>query len=133
METKKSKTLNITLWIVQSILAAFFLMSGIVKFSTSIEEQRATMEWPKHVSAGVIHFVGILEIIGALGLLLPSILRIQPKLTPWAATGLALVMVMATALNLSIGETKAIGLLIVVALAFFVAWGRFKKSPILPK
>ena len=91
------------------------------------------MEWTKHVSGGLIHFVGIIEILGAIGLLLPSILRMQAKLTPWAAIGLALVMVMAAALNISIGETNAIDLLIVAAIALFVAWGRFNKSPIQPK
>jgi putative oxidoreductase len=82
--TKKSKTLNISLWIAQSLLAAMFLMAGGSKFATSIEEQRK-MEWARHVSAGLIHFVGFVEILGAIGLLLPAILKIKPLLTPLAA------------------------------------------------
>ncbi len=133
-ETKKPKALNITLWIVQIILALLFIMTGVVKFTSSIEEQRSQMEWPKHVSEGLIHFVGIIEIVGALGLLLPSILKIKPQLTPWAAIGLALIMIFATILNVSVGETKAIvPLLSISAIALFVAWGRFKKAPIQPK
>lgn len=127
---KKSKALNITLWIAQSILAALFLMAGVMKFTTSIEAQRSQMEWANHVSEGLIYFAGIAEIMGAIGLLLPSIFKIKPELTPWAAVGLALVMVLALVLNISIGEMNAMGLLLIVALALFVAWGRFKKAPI---
>ena len=130
METKKSKVLNVSLWVAQSILAAMFLMAGVMKFATSIEEQRK-MEWAKHVSEGLIHFVGVVEILGAIGLLLPSILKIKPWLTPWAATGVALVMVLAMGLNVSVGDTKPImTIMILTAIALFVAWGRFKKSPV---
>jgi putative oxidoreductase len=107
-------------------------MAGVMKFATSIEEQRK-MEWAKHVPGGLIHFVGIAEILGAIGLLLPSVLKIKPWLTPWAALGLALVMVLAMALNISVGETKpVVAILIVAAMALFVAWGRFKKIPVKP-
>lgn len=132
-EVKKSKGLNITLWIAQVLLAAIFLMAGLTKFTTSIEAQRSQMEWAKHVSEGAIYFAGIMEILGALGLLLPSILRIKPKLTAWAAVGLAVIMLLAVGLNISIGETNAVVLLVIVALGLFVAWGRFKKVPIQPK
>ena len=131
-EPKKNKALNISLWIAQTLLAAFFLMAGVVKFTTSIEAQRE-MEWAKHVSEELIYFVGAVEILGALGLLLPAILKIKPILTPLAALGLAVVMVLAIALNVSIGETNAVGLLVIVAIALFIAWGRFKRLPIQPK
>lgn len=131
-EPKKNKTLNISLWIAQTLLAAFFLMTGVVKFTSSIEAQRQ-MEWARHVSGGLIHFIGVVEIAGALGLLLPSILKIKPMLTPLAALSLAFVMVLAIALNISIGETNAVGLLVIVAIALFIAWGRFKRLPIQPK
>ncbi len=132
-ETPKPKALNITLWIAQILLAALFLMAGLTKFTASIEEQRSKMEWAKHISEGLIHFAGIVEIAGALGLLLPSILRKKPQLTPWAAVGLAIVMILAVILNISIGETKAAVLLVLPAIALFIAWGRFKKVPIAPK
>ena len=131
---QKSKAMNITLWIAQSILAAMFLMAGIMKFITPVEAQQSQMEWAKHVSGGLIYFIGIMEILGALGLLLPSILKIMPRLTPWAAIGLAIVMVLALFLNVSIGETKAIGFLsLIIVIALFIAWGRFKKVPIQSK
>jgi uncharacterized membrane protein YphA (DoxX/SURF4 family) len=134
METSKSsKTLNVTLWILQSILAAFFLMAGIMKIITPIAEQRSQMEWAKHVSGGLIYFAGIMEVLGVLGLLLPSILRIKPVLTPISALGLAVIMILAACLNVSIGETKGAFVLVIAAIALFVAWGRYKKVPILPK
>jgi len=63
--------LNVSLWAAQFLLAAMFLIAGITKFATSNEEQRK-MEWSKHVSGGLIHFAGIVEILGATGLLLPA-------------------------------------------------------------
>jgi putative oxidoreductase len=131
MEKKKSKGLNVALWIAQAALAAMFLMAGVTKFTTSIEEQSSKMEWAKHVSGGLIHFTGKMEILGAIGLLLPSILKIKPLLTPWAAIGGAVIMLLALILNVSIGETKAIvPILVITAIALFIAWGRFKKVPI---
>jgi len=133
IETKKSKALNVSLWVAQSLLAAMFLIAGITKFTTSIEDQRK-MEWAKHVSTGLIYFVGMVEVLGAIGLLLPAILKIKPWLTSWAATGVVLVMVLAAALNLSVGDTKPIvPILIIAAVGIFIAWGRFKKVPIKPR
>jgi putative oxidoreductase len=133
MEKEKSKALNVFLWVAQSLLAVMFFMAGIMKFTTSIEDQRK-MEWAKHVSEGLTHFIGLAEIVGAIGLLLPSILRIKPKLTAWAAIGIAIIMLLALALNVSIGETKAAPfLLVLTAIALFIAWGRFKKAPLEPR
>lgn len=129
-ESKKSKLINLSLWIAQSLLAAMFLMAGVAKFATSIEEQRK-MEWAKHVSAGLIHFTGFVEILGAAGLLLPAILKIKPWLTPLAAVGVTIVMVLALALNVSVGDTKPVmPIMIITAIALYVAWGRFKMAPI---
>jgi uncharacterized membrane protein len=79
----------------------------------------------------MVRFIGISEILGGLGLLLPSALRIMPRLTPVAAGGLALVMVLATAFHVSRGEASVIPMnLVLMALAFFIVWGRSKKAPI---
>lgn len=129
--TSPSKSLNISLWVLQILLAGLFLMAGASKFFTPLEEQRTAMEWAKHTSDGVIYFAGLAEILGGLGLILPAILKIMPWLISIAALGLAIVMVLAALLNGSIGETKAImPTLLIAALALFVAWGRFKKAPI---
>jgi len=133
MEKKKSKVLNVSLWVAQSILAIMLLMAGVMKFTTSIEDQRK-MEWAKHISEGFIHFVAIAELLGAVGLLLPSILKIKPRLTVWAAIGAAIVFVSALILNISVGDMKPMGFLIVLTgLAMFIIWGRGIKAPIEPK
>jgi hypothetical protein len=75
-----------------------------------------------------------MEIIGSLGLILPSLLRIKPWLTPLAAIGIAVVMLLAIFFNISMGETSVLGINILLFLiAIFIAWGRLNRSPIPPK
>lgn len=133
-QQQRSKALHISLWIAQVLLAAMFLMSGFMKVSQPIDQLSKMLPWTAQVSEGLVRFIGASEILGAFGLMLPSLVRIQPKLTPIAAVGLALVMLFAAAFHISRGETPAIGMnFILIALAAFVAWGRFKKAPITPK
>jgi len=133
-QQQRSKSLHIALWVGQVILAALFLMSGFMKISQPIETLSQSLPWTAQVSELLVRFIGIAEVLGALGLILPSVLRIRPNLTPIAAIGLAIVMVFAAAFHLMRGETPAIGMnIILIAIAAFVAWGRFKKAPIYPK
>lgn len=132
--TSPSKSLNISLWVLQILLAGLFIMAGASKLFTPLEDQRTAMEWAKHTSDGAIYFAGLAEILGGLGLILPALLRIMPWLTSLAALGLAIVMLLAAALNGSIGESNAIMPTILIAgIALFVAWGRYKKAPISAK
>lgn len=133
-ETKKSKGLHVGLWISQGLLAAMFLMAGLNKTFQSIEELAKMLPWVTDVSPGLVRFIGISELLGGIGLIVPSLLRIKPKLTAYAAIGLALIMLFATVFHLSKGEANVIAFnFILMALAVFVAWGRLKKSPINPK
>ena len=133
-QQQRSKALHITLWIAQVILAAMFLMSGFMKVSQPIEQLSQMLPWAAQVSEALVRFIGVAEILGAVGLIFPSLLRIQPKLTPIAAVGLALVMLFAVVFHISRGETPMIGMnFILIAIAAFIAWGRFKKAPITPK
>src|SRR5688500_15122771 len=77
------------LWIVQVLLAALFAFAGAVKLVTPIEE----MALPFALPAVFIRFIGLCEVLGALGLVLPGLVRIRPDLTPLAAGGLAVLMV----------------------------------------
>ena len=132
--TKTNKGLNIALWTVQVILMALFLFSGFLKSMTPIDELAVKMPWVLDFSVPMVRFIGITELLGALGMILPSALRIAPKLTPWAATGLLTVMVIASIYHIAKGEAHVIGTpLVIGAMALFVAWGRFKKVPIQPK
>jgi putative oxidoreductase len=131
---KQSKALNITLWVAQLLLAAMFLMAGFTKLSTPIEELVAAQPWAAGLPPLLIRFIGLSETLGALGLLLPSALRIHPKLTVWAAGGLVALMGCALAFHVSRGEFSAIIVNVILAgLAVFVAWGRSTKAAIVAR
>jgi putative oxidoreductase len=133
-QQQRSKALHITLLIAQVILAAMFIMSGFMKLSQPIDQLSKMLPWAAQVPEALVRFIGVAEVLGAVGLILPSLLRIQPKLTPIAAVGLALVMFFAVVFHISRGETPMIGMnFILIAIAAFIAWGRFKKAPIAPK
>ena len=133
-QQQSSKALHITLSILQTLLAAMFLMAGLMKISLPIDKLSQMLPWASQMPEVFVRFIGAAEVLGAVGLLLPSLLRIQPKLTPIAAVGLALVQVFAIAFHISRGETAVIGMnFLLLAIAAFIAWGRFKKAPIAAK
>ncbi|NNE55690.1 MAG: DoxX family protein [Flavobacteriales bacterium] len=130
---KRSKGLHIALWVAQGVLAAAFIMAGFMKITLPMDEMAANgMSFVTAFSEGMVRFIGISEILGGIGLILPAALRIKPIFTPVAASGLALVMVLAAIYHISVGEAPVPNI-ILFALAVFVAWGRFKKAPIQPK
>ncbi|MDN3665777.1 DoxX family protein [Algibacter miyuki] len=131
---KSKKAINIVLWVAQGLLAIMFIMAGIMKATQPLEALVESLPWVKSTPLGLIRFIGISELLGGLGLLIPSIFRFKPFLTVWAALGLALVMLLASGYHASRGEFSAIGVnLVLLALFLFIAWGRSKKTPILPK
>jgi len=110
------------LWIVQILLAALFLFAGVVKFITSAEQMQSG---PIVLPLWLIYFVGVAEILGAMGLILPGVLGVGRRLTSLAAIGLIVIMVGATVITLRSGLTGiALFSLVVGFLAFFVAYGR---------
>lgn len=132
--TTPSKAVHITLWVAQVLLAAIFLMSGFMKASMPIEELSAMVPWTSDVPLTLVRFIGTVELLGGIGLLLPSLLRIKPTLTVLAAVGLAIIMLLAIPFHISRGETPAIGVnCMFMLIALFIAWGRWKKAPILAK
>ncbi|MEO0324790.1 MAG: DoxX family protein [Myxococcota bacterium] len=130
-----SGALHIVLWVVQVLLAAAFLMAGAMKLTTPSADLVAQgMTWVESFPAFLPTFAGVVEVLGALGLVLPSATRVQPKLTVYAAAGLVLVMVVAAGIHISIGEASMIAPNIVLGgLAAFVAWGRSSKAVIPPR
>jgi len=81
--------------------------------------------------AELVRFIGVSELLGAIGVILPAVLRIKPNLTPLSGSGLALIMLFASVFHLLRGEIFALPMTIVLGLiALFVAWGRFRKRPI---
>jgi len=128
-----SKALHISLWIAQVLLAVMFGMAGLMKTFQPIDGLVASgMTWAAEMP-GLVRFIGISELAGAVGLILPAALRIKPILTPVAAVGLLVVMILAAGYHLSRGEPGASTNLVLGAIAAFVAWGRFKAAPIAPR
>jgi uncharacterized membrane protein YphA (DoxX/SURF4 family) len=120
--------MKIALWIAQGLLAALFLFAGGVKLIMPIEEMLKQMPIP--LPGWFVRFTGIVELLGALGLIFPWLLRIRPGLTPLAAAGLVIVMIGATAYNLAAGDVaSALITLVVGLLCAFVAYGRWRLTP----
>lgn len=133
LETKApSKGWHIGLWVAQILLAVGFGMSGFMKLATPYADLAQEMAWAQHTPETLVKFIGVVELAGALGLILPAATRIKPFLTPLAASGLGVIMVLAIALHLSIGEVPAPNF-VLGGIAALVAWGRWSKAPILPR
>jgi putative oxidoreductase len=131
---KPSRLLNVVLWTVQVILATMFIMAGFMKTTLPIDQLSLSVPWAKDVPEALVRFIGTSELLGAVGLLLPGVFRIKPRLTPYAASGLLTIQVFAMIFHFSRGEYAAIGFNLVLALAAaFIAWGRFKKVPVLER
>ncbi len=123
--------MNIALWIVQILLALAFAMAGIMKVTQPIDRLETRMEWVKDVGPRGVPLIGSLEILGAIGLILPAVTGILPWLTPVAAAGLALTMVGAMITHGRRGEYSGIGVnVVLLLLALFVVYGRFVIVPI---
>jgi len=115
------------LWIIQGILALIFLFAGGTKLVLPLEKLAGPVELP----GWFVRFLGVAEMLGALGLVLPGLLRIRPGLTPLAASGLVIIMIGAVVITLSVGQVgPAVISLIVGVLAVFVAYGRWRLAPL---
>ena len=128
--TKRSKAWHVALWIVQVLLAGVFLMAGWMKTFVPLPELAETIPMAAELPT-LTRFIGVSELAGGLGLLLPASLRIFPRLTIAAAYALGIVMVLALFFHIFRGEYSAIGTNVVLGLmAFVIAWGRTSKAPI---
>lgn len=125
MSTPVSKTLNVILWIAQVLLAAIMFMGAVMKFMPVNPDM---MPWAGEVSPMIVKLLGVIDLLGGLGLILPGLLRLSQRWTVLAATGVFLLMVCAIIFHVSRGESEVIGFNIVAAaVAAFIAWGRNKR------
>jgi uncharacterized membrane protein YphA (DoxX/SURF4 family) len=122
---------NIVLWIIQVLLALLFLFSGGMKLVISPEVLQSMGSPNQIVLPGLfLRFIGVCEVLGGLGLILPGLLRIRPGLTPLAAAGLVIIMIGATVLSFAAdGMAAAIIPFVTGILAAFVAYGRWRLAP----
>lgn len=122
--------MNIALWIVAGIFAVGFIAGGIAKLTWPYERYAARLGWPQDFTPGNVRFMGTLELLGGLGLVLPGLLNIAPVLVPVAASGMALYMAGAVTERIRRAEYKELlGDLFFLAGMIFVAWGRFGLAP----
>jgi hypothetical protein len=115
------------LWVVQALLALLFVFAGGMKLVLPLDQ----LAGPVPLPGAFVRFIGVAELLGGLGLILPAALRIRPGLTPLAAAGLVVIMIGAVVITLIGGQPGgAVISLVVGLLAAFVAYGRWRLAPI---
>jgi uncharacterized membrane protein YphA (DoxX/SURF4 family) len=118
--------MDVVLWIVAGVLALAFLAAGLTKLTQPKEKLRATMAWVEDFSPGVIKGIGAVEVLAAIGLILPAALDVVPVLVPLAAVGLVVLMAGAAITHARHKEFPIIAInLVLLVLAAVVVWGRF--------
>ena len=118
--------MNVFLWGLQIALAAIFVMAGVIKGTQQKERLARNLPWVEDFSSGTIRLIAILELLGAIGLIVPAVTGILPVLTPVAATGLAIVMALAVNTHRRRHEPSGMAVTgVLFAAAVVVAWGRF--------
>jgi hypothetical protein len=123
--------MNVVLWIVQALLTAVYVLAGSMKAFRPLEALSKNLTWVRTVPAGFVRFIGIAELLGAVGLILPMVTHIAPGLTVAAATGLVLVQVGAIPFHLARQEAKRVpGNVVLLLLAAFVLIGRVVIVPV---
>ena len=127
---------NIGLWVAQILLALIYLAAGAMKLFQPVDALVASgLSFAADTPLGFIRFVALMEVLGAVGLILPAATRILPWLTSLAAAGLSVVQVSAIVLHAMRGET-AMSLpmnLVLLALSLLILWGRVSRAPIVTR
>jgi uncharacterized membrane protein len=125
--------MNIFLWVLQFFLGIYFIFTGVIHFVVP-PGLPAPMAWMYDLSSSLHYIIGVIEILGGLGLILPGLTRIQTRLTSMAALGLVIVMLGAAVWHIPRGEYPNIVMnLLLAGLAGFVAYGRWRLSPLKDK
>jgi uncharacterized membrane protein YphA (DoxX/SURF4 family) len=126
-----TSTLNSILWVAQILVGAAFLMAGLAKATQPRQKLAEQMGWVNDFSDGQVNLIGILEVLGGLGVILPALTGILPILTPIAALGLVIVQLGAAYTHFRRNEYPMIGInTVLLLLALFVAYGRISLVPL---
>jgi uncharacterized membrane protein YphA (DoxX/SURF4 family) len=122
---RRNNALSTWLWIAQILLGVFFLAAGYVHAFLSVDQAAKIAPWIGSAPSALVRFIGVAELAGALGVVLPAAARIKPWLTPLAAAGLGFIMLFAMPVHIARGEVDMLGRNVVaLAIAAFVVWGR---------
>lgn len=123
--------MNIALWIAQGLLALAYLMAGALKATRPIDQLSKSMTWVANAPVGFVRFIGVAELLGSAGLILPMVTGILPWLTVAAAIGLVIVQVSAAVFHFSRGEGNRVPMnVVLLLLALFVFIGRVALVPV---
>ncbi|WIW50088.1 DoxX family protein (plasmid) [Bradyrhizobium sp. 62B] len=132
--TPQERPLRVSLWATQAILFCVFASAGLVKLFTPIPQLAAMMPWTGQHSEAFVRAIGLIDLAGGIGVLMPALTRIVPRLTVLAALGCSVLQVLAIVFHVSRGEAEFTPLnFLLLALSVFVAWGRSRKIPIPPR
>lgn len=125
--------MHFLLWVAQGILALIFILAAYIKLFQPIDEAAKMLPWAKD-NRGLVKITGIVELLGTIGIILPTALNIRPKLIVYAAYGIIALMILASFFHITRGEAPLIGMnIFFLLLAAFVAWGRSRKAIITQK
>ncbi|HLG83749.1 MAG TPA: DoxX family protein [Bradyrhizobium sp.] len=128
------RALRISLWVAQALVFFVFASAGVMKVFTPIPQLAAMIPWAGDHSETFVRIIGLIDLAGGIGILLPALTRIMPGLTVLAALGCMVLQILAIAFHVSRGEAAVTPLnFVLLALAAFVLWGRARKAPILPR
>ena len=128
MSTSTARTANRVLWTAQTLAALLFLFAGAMKFVMPAEQMQSG---PISLPITFIHFIGICECLGAIGLVVPGLTRIRPELTPLAAAGLTIIMIGATAISaVAAGAAAGTFPAVVGIVTAGIAYGRTRLVPV---
>lgn len=123
--------MDVALWVAQGLLALIMLMAGLPKIGQPREKMLDRMAFVEDFTDGPIRTIGILEVLAAVGLILPGLTGIAPILVPLAAVGVALIQTGAIVVHVRRSETRPLVMnLVLVAIAIFIAWGRLGDYPL---
>ncbi|MBR1089883.1 DoxX family protein [Bradyrhizobium manausense] len=126
--------LRIGLWAAQILIAIAFVGAGLVKLTTPIPQLAAMMPWAGQYSETFVRSIALVDLAGGIGILLPALTRVLPRLTVLAALGCSVLQLIALVFHLSRGEAEVTPLnVVLLALSLFVLWGRNSKAPIAPR
>lgn len=129
VQQKPKKSMHVLLWIAQVLLASGLVFGGIMKLFEPKDELAARWPWTGEVPLLLVTFTGIVDLLGAMGLVLPGLLRIKSALVPIAAMGVVLLMICAVVFHIARGEATLTGPNVFFALlAGFIAWGSWRKA-----
>jgi hypothetical protein len=129
-----SIVIRIALWAAQVLLFVPFVMFGLMKLFKPIVDLAVMMPWTGQLPVAFVRFIGVVDVAGGLGILLPAVTRIRPELGIWAARGIIALQVLAIVFHGSRKEFMMLPLnFVLLALAIFVLWGRSRKALIIAR